>query len=97
MKKIEQIKSLPISTIIGRYVALNSRGLSLVGVCPFHSDTKPALTVSDHKNLFKCFVCGMGGDGISFVMYFERLSADHAIEKIIKDHKLETDDTKEIK
>jgi DNA primase len=94
MKKIEQIKLLPISTIISRYVVLNSRGISLVGICPFHSDTKPALNVSDHKNLFKCFVCGMDGDGISFVMNFEQLPFADAIEKIIKDHNLSDDSTK---
>ena len=83
MKNEEQIKLLPISTIIGRYVVLNSRGLSQVGICPFHSNMQPALNVSDHKNLFKCFVCGAGGDAVSFVMDFKKIGMEDAVREIL--------------
>ena len=34
---------------------------------PFHDDTNPSLTVNREKKLFKCFVCGAGGNVITFV------------------------------
>ena len=64
----EQIKSYPLSLILGQFMALKKQGTnSFVGLCPFHSDSNPSLSVNDQKGIFKCFVCGVGGDAISFV------------------------------
>jgi DNA primase len=75
----ERIKDSPISMVIGQFMSLNKKGANLEGLCPFHSDTKPSLKVNDAKGMYKCFVCGAGGDAISFVKdlkkveYFEAL------------------------
>lgn len=64
---IEYIRVLPISSIIEKRVRLVRRGGYLKGLCPFHNDMHiGSFIVSDRKNIFKCFSCGMGGDGIKF-------------------------------
>src|SRR6202049_2095126 len=46
----------------------------LVGLCPFHTDTRPSFYVNARKNLFYCHGCQRGGDLIRFVELSERLS-----------------------
>ncbi|MBT3980034.1 MAG: DNA primase [Bacteriovoracaceae bacterium] len=62
-----QIKETPISRLIGHYIPLQTRGTSVMGLCPFHSDSKPSMSVSDKLGLFRCFACDTGGDHITFV------------------------------
>lgn len=45
--------------------------------CPFHEDRTPSLSFKD--GLWYCFVCGVGGDIISFVMRHEHLDFKGAI------------------
>jgi len=45
----------------------------LVGLCPFHRETRPSFYVNVHKNLFYCHGCGRGGDLIRFVQLFLNL------------------------
>ncbi len=40
-----------------------------VGICPFHSDSKPSLSVNMRSGGYKCFACNAsGGDVIAFHM-----------------------------
>jgi DNA primase len=36
------------------------------GLCPFHSDSSPSLSVNLQTGLFKCFACGAAGDAFAF-------------------------------
>jgi putative DNA primase/helicase len=60
-------KSLDIVAVIGRHIHLDKRGSEYVGLCPFHSDTKPSLMVNQRKQLWSCFACGVGGDVVDFL------------------------------
>lgn len=80
----DQIKEAPISMIIGQFMTLNKKGANLEGLCPFHPDTKPSLKVNDSKGMYKCFVCGAGGDAITFVKEFKRIDFIEAIKDISK-------------
>ncbi len=68
--------------VIGQFMTLNKRGANLEGLCPFHSDTKPSLKVNDAKGMYKCFVCGAGGDAITFVKEFKRIEFVEAMKDI---------------
>src|SRR5689334_15726544 len=58
-----------IAEVIGEYVQLrNAGGGNLKGLCPFHDEKSPSLSVSVARNLFHCFGCGAGGDTIRFVV-----------------------------
>ncbi|MBN1846580.1 MAG: DNA primase [Sedimentisphaerales bacterium] len=77
---IQQIlQALDIVEVVGMYVSLKPRGREMVGLCPFHDDKKPSLNVNAHKQIFKCFACGAGGDVIKFMMLREGLSFPEAV------------------
>jgi DNA primase len=68
--------------VIGERVALQKKGREFVGLCPFHDDHKPSMTVAPDKGLFKCFSCGAGGDVIKFVQLYERVPFRTALERL---------------
>jgi DNA primase len=77
---IEQIlQSINIVDVISNYVSLNPKGKEMVGLCPFHNDSKPSLNVSESKQIFKCFACGAGGDAFKFLMLRENMSFPEAV------------------
>ncbi len=78
----ERIKESPVSLVINNFISLNKKGSNLEALCPFHPDTKPSLKVNDSKGMYKCFVCGAGGDAITFVMNFKRLEFVEALKEI---------------
>ena len=76
------LKHADIVKIIGSYLTLTKQGKNYKAVCPFHDDTNPSLTVSPEKQMFKCFVCGTGGNAITFVQKYEHISYGEAIKKV---------------
>ena len=83
----EQVKDrLNIVDVITYYgVKLNGKNK---GICPFHNDTKPSLSVSEPKQIFTCFVCDAKGDMINFVMLMFNISFREAILKLNDDFSL---------
>ena len=61
-----------IVEVISEHVVLKKRGKEFVGICPFHDDSKPSMTVSPEKQFYYCFSCGAGGNSIKFLMEFTR-------------------------
>jgi DNA primase len=73
----------PIADIVGEHVQLrNAGGGNLKGICPFHDEKSPSLSVSPARNLFHCFGCGAGGDVIKFIMDIEHLDFTEAVERL---------------
>jgi DNA primase len=73
----------PIDDVIGEHVQLrNAGGGNLKGICPFHDEKSPSLSVSPSRNVFHCFGCGVGGDVIRFVERIEHLSFTDAVERL---------------
>ena len=60
-------RELSIADVIGRHVELHRKGARLTGLCPFHDDHRPSLSVDPDRGLYHCFVCKAGGDAIKFV------------------------------
>lgn len=65
---IDKLISLNIQDVVSDYVDLKKSGTNYKGLCPFHDDKNPSFVVSPAKNICHCFVCGKGGNPISFVM-----------------------------
>lgn len=59
-------KSSIVKTV-SSFIDVQKKGNSIVAVCPFHNDTHPSMSVNPTLNIFKCFVCGAGGNPIGFV------------------------------
>ena len=73
-----------IVDIIRDYVPLTQRGKNYFGICPFHDDHNPSMSVSPEKGVYKCFVCGNAGNVFNFVMEHEKVSFYEAV-KIVAD------------
>jgi len=60
--------------VIGRYVSLQKRGRSYLGLCPFHGEKSPSFHVDESKQMFYCFGCQTGGDIFKFLTLIENES-----------------------
>ena len=85
---INKIRGLAIEDVVKPYVNLVRKGVSLMGLCPFHSEKTASFSVSPQKNLFHCFGCNRGGDGITFIMEKEGLSFMDAVVFLAKSHNI---------
>ena len=55
-------------------------------ICPFHNDHKPSASIKN--DYFNCFVCGAGGDLITFTAKLHGLSNIDACKKLDQDFHL---------
>lgn len=69
-----------IVRIVGEHVALKPKGREFVGLCPFHADSSPSMTVVPTKQIFHCFACGTGGDVLGFVQKYLKMEFREALE-----------------
>ena len=75
-------KQVDIVKVISYYIPLIKKGKNFMGVCPFHSDSNPSLTVSYEKQIYKCFSCGASGNVFTFVQNYEGISFIEAVKKV---------------
>lgn len=95
--KLKIKEEIPISSVIGNYLAIKKSGSSLVSLCPFHSDSKPSMHINDSKKIFKCFACDAAGDAISFVMKYRNLDYVDALKEICQKQGINFDSYQEEK
>ena len=82
---IEDIRSsADIADVIGHYISLTKSGKGYKAICPFHDDHDPSLSISQDKQIYKCFVCGNGGNVFTFVQNFKKVSFPEAVEEVSK-------------
>lgn len=48
-------------------LSLKRKGKNYFALCPFHSERTPSFAISQKKQIFKCFSCGMGGNVITLL------------------------------
>ncbi len=72
-----------IVDIIGGCVDLKPAGVNRYkGLSPFTNEKTPSFMVSRDRQIFHCFSSGQGGDTISFIMQYEGLSFNEALQKL---------------
>ena len=82
-QEINQIRAkADIVDVVGRYVPLTRKGRNYVAQCPFHDDHDPSMSVNADKQIFKCFVCGTGGNVFGFIQKYEKISFIEAVYKV---------------
>ena len=69
-----------IVNIVGSYLPLTQRGKNFIGVCPFHDDHSPSMSVSPEKQIYKCFACGATGNVFTFVSDYENVPFIEAVK-----------------
>lgn len=78
---IEEVRSRnDIVDVISTYVKLQKKGSSYFGLCPFHNEKSPSFSVSQDKQIFHCFGCGVGGDVFRFIQKIENIDFREAIQ-----------------
>lgn len=78
-KIIEIREANDIVEVISSYLPLIKKGKNYFGVCPFHDDTNPSMSVSSEKQIYKCFSCGASGNVYNFVMDYEHVDFKEAL------------------
>ena len=76
--------SASIVEVIGHYIPLVKKGKGYTALCPFHDDHDPSLSISEDKQIYKCFVCGNGGNVFSFVQNFKKISFPESVVEVSK-------------
>ncbi len=71
-----------IVDIIDARVKLKKQGKNYGACCPFHNEKSPSFSVSQEKQFYHCFGCGVHGNAIDFLMEFDRLEFVEAIEEL---------------
>lgn len=74
--------SVNIVDVIGSSINLEKKGKNYFGICPFHDDHTPSMSVSEEKQIFTCFVCGASGNVFSFVKDYENITFIEAVNKV---------------
>lgn len=80
-EKIQKIRSsVDIVEVIGNYLPLHKKGKGYWAVCPFHDDKNPSLSISPELQIYKCFVCGAGGNVFTFLKEYLKISYLEAVK-----------------
>lgn len=80
---IKEIREkVDIVDIIGERIPLVQRGKNFFGVCPFHDDTNPSMSVSREKQIYTCFSCHATGNVYQFLMDYEHIEFKEALEML---------------
>lgn len=87
---IEAIKAkADIAEVIGEYVSLTKTGQNYKGLCPFHNDQTPSLTVNSAKGIYKCFACDASGDVFTFLQKHLNISFQKTVKMVAEKYGVE--------
>lgn len=76
------ISRVDIVDVISQRVPLKKAGKDYKACCPFHDEKTPSFNVSQSKQFFHCFGCGISGTALTFLMEYDRLEFVPAVEAL---------------
>ncbi len=80
---IQEVRSkVDIVDVIGERIPLVQKGKNFFGVCPFHDDTNPSMSVSREKQIYTCFACHATGNVFQFLMEYEHIDFKEALRML---------------
>lgn len=92
-QKIQKIKeAVNIVDIIGQYLKLSRKGNNFWAVCPFHEDSNPSLSVSQEKQIYKCFSCNEQGNVFIFLQKYKNIDFFVALKEVADFAKIDLKD-----
>ncbi len=81
--KLQELRDrIDIVDLINQYVGLQRAGKNYKACCPFHQEKTPSFYVNPERRSYKCFGCGVYGDGLQFVMELEGVGFLEAARKL---------------
>lgn len=75
-------RKINIVKVINEHIPLSKKGRNYYCVCPFHNDDSPSMSISEEKQIYKCFVCGATGNVFTFVKDHNNISFEEAVSII---------------
>ncbi|HET7266805.1 MAG TPA: DNA primase [Oleiagrimonas sp.] len=78
----ELLARVDIVDVVERRVPMKKAGHEWTACCPFHNERTPSFTVSPQKQFYHCFGCGAHGSAIGFLMEYEHLEFQDAVEEL---------------
>ena len=75
-------RKINIVDVIRDYIPLTKKGKNYFGICPFHDDHNPSMSVSPEKQMYKCFVCGAAGNVFNFVKDYKNINFYEAVKEV---------------
>ncbi|MGL5205402.1 MAG: DNA primase [Metamycoplasmataceae bacterium] len=85
------LQTADIVEVVGEFINLSKVGKNYKGICTVHNDTSPSLSVSQEKQFFKCFSCGISGNVIAFLEKYQGMSKKEAIIFLAKKYDINHD------
>ena len=80
---INEIRSkINIIDVISEYVPLTKKGQYYWGICPFHNDKNPSMSVDEKRQTYTCWSCHNSGNVFNFVEQIENISFRDALKKL---------------
>jgi DNA primase len=80
---------IDIVDVIDARVPLRKAGKDFVARCPFHEEKSPSFTVSQDKQFYHCFGCGVHGTAIGFLMDYDHMEFIDAVHELASSLNLE--------
>ncbi len=77
MNKIQEVKERADIVRVAGYFGIKKKQC-----CPFHKEKTPSFSISQPKQIFKCFGCGEGGDCITLVSKLLNINAYESAKQI---------------
>ena len=76
--------AVDLVALINEYVPLQPKGREWVGVCPFHDDQRPSMSVVTHREnaFYHCFSCGATGSCFTFLQKYLNMSFGEALRML---------------
>ncbi len=83
-EKIDHIKATVdmVALAEAKGIRMKKNGRGYFGLCPFHNDKNPSLSVNPKTNLWQCFGCGAAGDVIRFIELFDQVDFKEAVNRL---------------
>jgi len=84
---LQKLRALPIFEVCSKLgITLYGMGkLTRRATCWYHADKHPSMHVNKKKNIYKCFVCGKGGDVIRLVQDYENKTFIEACDWLVNE------------
>jgi DNA primase len=84
---LQKLRALPIFEVCSKLgITLYGMGkLTRRATCWYHADKHPSMHVNKKKNIYKCFVCGKGGDVIRLVQDYDNKTFIEACDWLVNE------------
>lgn len=69
-----------IVDVLSQFIRLQKKGSNYMCCCPFHNEKTPSFSVSQSRQMYKCFGCGEAGSVLTFLQKYENMTFPEAIK-----------------